>query len=424
MSVEHLVNSWITTAYERGASDLHIEPHTKDRVRVRMRVDGQLRQLETADDPRKIMARIKVMAELDVNEKDKPLDGRINFGQRGGSIPHLDLRVSTTPCLGGEKIVMRLIDNRKLSLKLESLGFTNAMLKKYKPAVESPHGLILHVGPTGSGKTTSLYALLKTIHKTELSITTVEDPVEYDVQGITQTNVDHEQGLTFPLVLRAMLRQDPDVIMVGEIRDAETAEIATEAAMTGHLVLSTLHTNDSVGTVVRLMDMGIAPYCIAYAMRCVVSQRFAAKLCQGCKRSSQPPEHIRRILGENRPIYQAPGCTTCGRAGTKGRIPIFEFLPNSAALRQAIYAGATPDALQEVAKKNGLISMWDDARDKVHTGQVSIEEALRVVKGVRDPTQLLKAAARRVSVPKGGARRPGPPTATMRRPPAPRRPAR
>lgn len=416
MSVEQLVNNWIIKAYERGASDIHVEPSGKDRARVRMRVDGNLRDLETVDEARKVMARIKLMAQLDVNEKDKPLDGRINFGDHSGAVSHLDLRINSTPCLGGEKIVLRLIDKNKLKLNLETLGFTSTMLKKYKPMVEGHNGLILHVGPTGSGKTTSLYAIVKTIHKPEISIQTVEDPIEYDVNGITQTNVDYEQGLTFPLVLRALLRQDPDVIMIGEIRDAETAEIATEAAMTGHLVLSTLHTNDSVGTVTRLLDMGLAPYSIAYALRCVVSQRFASRLCVKCRRSSQPSEPIRRILGDSRPYYTAPGCAACSRSGVKGRIPIFEFLPMTSALRKAVYGGSNPDVLQQVARQNGLIPLWQDAVDKIHQGMISVEEALRVVKGVRDPQGAIKAAGRKLTQ---GAHRPGPARRV-----APRRPAR
>ena len=409
MSVEQQINGWIQTAHERGASDIHFEPEKGDRLRVRMRVDGLLSHMETVGTGRQVLARIKVMAGMDVNERALPLDGRISFGDHGGT-QSLDLRVSTTPCLGGEKAVLRLIDNKKLGLTLEDLGFTPRMLAAYRPLITSPHGLLLHVGPTGSGKTTSLYAILKTLHRTEVNIQTVEDPVEYDVNGITQTQVDAAQGLTFPRILRALLRQDPNIIMVGEIRDAETAEIATEAAMTGHLVLSTLHTNDAVGTIVRLLDMEIAPYCIAYALKCVVSQRFVRKLCTKCKRSVEPSEQVRQLTKSDRPTWEAEGCSSCFRSGYKGRLPVFEFLPMTPALRQAIYSGATPDQIQTVAQQNGLITLWQDGVEKLMTGATSVEEVLRVVKGVRDPKKALRVARPRVAARGPAPRRPaGPP---------------
>ncbi len=378
-----MVNQWIESAHERGASDIHFEPDKDDKVRVRMRVDGDLRTIEVVPDGRKVIARLKVMAGLDVNERGVPLDGRIKFSSSGGGRSGLDLRLSTNPCLGGEKVVLRLIDSSKLGMTLEDLGFTKAMLAAYKPLVASPTGLLLHVGPTGSGKTTSLYAVLNTINRPEINIQTVEDPVEYDVPGITQTQVNHEAGLTFPRVLRALLRQDPDVILVGEIRDHETGEIAVEAAMTGHLVLSTLHTNDAVGTVVRLVDMGIPPYAIAYALRSVISQRFARKLCERCRRSVQPPEPVIQMTGSNRPIYKAEGCKSCSRDGYDGRTPILEFLPMTEPLKRAIYGGATPDVLGEVAARTGMISLWDDGCAKMWAGLTSFEEVLRLTKGHR-----------------------------------------
>ncbi|RMG11495.1 MAG: type II/IV secretion system protein [Planctomycetota bacterium] len=401
MSTEGQLNTWISRAFELGASDLHFEPDKGDKMRVRMRVDGQLRLLETVAGFKQFMSRIKLMADLDVNERSVPLDGRVDVLKHVPGCPGLDIRLSTLPCLNGEKAVMRLIDARKLSMKLDQLGFSKKMLRLYEPHIHAPSGLILHVGPTGSGKTTSLYAAIQTIKRGDINIQTVENPVEYQVFGITQTQVDPEHGLTFPRVLRALLRQDPDVILVGEIRDPETAEIATEAAMTGHLVLSTLHTNDAVGTVVRLLEMGIAPYCIAYSLRAVVSQRFARRLCQHCKRSIQPPERVIRVTGSRRPIYQAQGCAKCGREGYKGRQPLFEFLPNSPALKNAVYASATPDNLQAVAKKNGLISLWEDGLEKVWAGHTSLEEVLRCVKGVK--------AALAGTGPKQGGRRPPPP---------------
>jgi len=393
VSVETKVNYWIQDAYERGASDIHFEPDKNDKMRVRMRVDGMLRTVETSPDSRKILSRLKVMAELDVNEKVIPQDGRINFEKHAGTCAGLDLRMSTLPCMDGEKVVLRLIDNRKLGMQMDELGFSKRMQACYEPLVNSPNGLVLHVGPTGSGKTTSLYAVLQTLKKKEINIQTAEDPVEYNMFGVTQTAVNHELGLTFPKVLRALLRQDPDVILVGEIRDSETADIALEAAMTGHLVLSTLHTNDAVGTVVRLLDMGIAPFCIAYSLRCVVSQRFVRRLCEKCRRATQPPPRVAQVTGSNKPIHQAVGCGSCGKSGYRGRIPLFEFMPNSGQLKKAVYGSVTPDGLAQVAAQSGLISLWDDGLEKVWRGQTSLEEVLRVVKGVRSSKASAKAKA-------------------------------
>jgi type II secretory ATPase GspE/PulE/Tfp pilus assembly ATPase PilB-like protein len=384
LSVELMVNQWISSAGERGASDVHFEPLDKDdRMRVRMRVDGELRGIETVSDGRKVIARLKVMAGLDVNERGVPQDGRIKFSSSGGGKGALDLRLSTVPCMGGEKAVLRLIDSSKLGLSLEDLGYSKRMLDLYRPHTQAPYGLILHVGPTGSGKTTSLYAVLTSLNRTEVNIQTVEDPVEYDVAGITQTQVSHDLGLTFPKVLRSLLRQDPNVILVGEIRDGETAEIALEASMTGHLVLSTLHANEAVGALIRLLDMGMTPYSIAYALRCVIAQRFARKLCDGCKKQVTPPEGLARVLGSTRPIFRGEGCKSCQRTGFAGRIPLYEFMPMSEPLKKAVYSDTTPDALQAVAQKGGMISMFEDGLEKVWGGLTSIEEVLRLTKGLR-----------------------------------------
>jgi type IV pilus assembly protein PilB len=408
VSVEQLVDRWIQTAFERGASDLHLEPEGEDKLRVRIRVNGDLHHLETVVGAKQALSRLKVMAGMDVNERTMPLDGRIKFAGIGRN--GLDLRVSTSPCMGGEKAVLRLIDNSRMTKSLGDLGFTKKMLALYEPVIRSPNGLILHVGPTGSGKTTSLYAAIATLNRPEINIQTVEDPVEYELPGITQTQVNHEQGLTFPRVLRALLRQDPNVLLVGEIRDAETAEIATEAALTGHLVFSTLHTNDAVGTIVRLVDMGIAPYCIAYALRAVVSQRFVRRLCASCRRSVQPPEHLIKITGGNRPIYEAEGCKECLRSGYDGRVPVFEFMPMSPPLRKAIYAQASPDVLAEVAAKSGQITLWQDGLDKVFSGLTSLEEVLRTVKGVKElpkaPPRIAVSHAPGTKPPAPAAKRP------------------
>jgi type II secretory ATPase GspE/PulE/Tfp pilus assembly ATPase PilB-like protein len=375
--IEVMVNTWLREAFARHASDVHFEPDHDDKMRVRMRVDGALRQVASEPDSKKIVARLKVMAALDVNERSVPLDGRISFDNG------LDIRVSTNPCVNGEKIVCRLINNRKVKTSIEELGMSKKMLAYYEPLTQSPNGLILHVGPTGSGKTTSLYAVLQSLNKPEINIQTVEDPVEYQLQGITQTQVNHEQGLTFPRVLRALLRQDPNVILVGEIRDVETAEIATEAALTGHLVLSTLHTNDAVGTVVRLLEMGIAPYCIAYALRCVVAQRFVKRLCKDCRKQVGPDERVQKVTGVSRPVYEAEGCKECNRTGFTGRIPLFEFMPMTPPLRRAIYQSSNPDELAQVAAKAGMISLWQDGLDKVFGAATTLEEVMRATKGVK-----------------------------------------
>ena len=382
MSTELVVDRWIQTAFERGASDIHVEPTGEEKIRVRLRLDGSLQLLETVSDAPKILARIKHMAGLDVNERAHPLDGRINVASIGGR-HGLDIRVSVTPCIGGEKAVLRLIDNSRAGKKLEDMGMTPRMLQAYKNVIASPNGLILHVGPTGSGKTTSLYSAVQSINTNEINIQTVEDPVEFQLQGITQTQVNHELGLGFPQVLRALLRQDPNVLLVGEIRDTETAEIAVEAALTGHLVFSTLHTNDAVGSVVRLVDMGLAAYSLAYAIRGVVAQRFVRVICQACRKSFAPPEAFVKLTGvTDRPIFAGEGCKECRREGYSGRVPLFELMPMSLPLRKAIYAMAVPDELQVIAQKNGLISLMQDGVDKVFGGITTLEDMLRVVKGV------------------------------------------
>jgi type II secretory ATPase GspE/PulE/Tfp pilus assembly ATPase PilB-like protein len=419
VDVEQLVNDWIRDAYDRGASDMHFEPERGGRLRVRMRVDGNLTHIETVPNGNRVLSRLKVMADLDVNAKDVCLDGRIHTKDHGNNTPGLDLRFSSMPCLNGEKAVLRLIDNRKLDLTLDDLGFGKTMLTSYRRLVNTPNGLVLHVGPTGSGKTTSLYALMKTLKRREVNIQTVEDPIEYDMGGITQTQVNHEQGLDFPTCLRALLRQDPDILMVGEIRDSETAEIASEAAMTGHLVLSTLHTNDAVGTVVRLLDMGMAPYAIAYALRCVVSQRFVRRLCLKCRRKTVPTAQTIKLMGGKYPVWKAPreGCASCYRTGYKGRVPLFELLPMTSSLQKAVYQSLTPDELNAVARKNGLVSLWQDGISKSIAGITSIEEVLRVVKGVRDPAKSLTMSNRRPAGARAtGARAAGRATGGVRRP--------
>jgi len=429
VSVELMVNQWIQQAAERRASDIHLEPTEDDRLRVRMRVDGDLRAVETVADGRKVMARLKVMAGLDVNERGMPLDGRVRV--QTSSRGPIDLRMSTTPCLGGEKAVLRLIDNSRLGKTLEELGYTKRMLAAYKPIVELPYGLLLHVGPTGSGKTTSLYAVLTTVNKPEKNIQTVEDPVEYDIPGVTQTQVNHDQGLTFPKVLRALLRQDPNVILIGEIRDDATAEIALEASMTGHLVLSTLHANEAVGAVVRLLDMGMTPYSIAYSLRSVIAQRFVKKLCTSCRKQVPQTDEMVRLTGSDRPVFEAEGCKDCNRSGFDGRQPLYEFLPMTAGMKKAIYQDTTPDHLQAVALKSGMISMFADGMEKAFAGVTTVEEVLRATKGVKasagpaapaGPPRPRLAGPARPGAPNGAGTRPAVRPATARPAGAPRPP--
>jgi len=381
--IVRLVNSIFFQAIEQNASDIHIEPQDY-RARVRYRIDGMLREIMTI--PHRIrsavISRIKIMSEMDIAEKRIPQDGRLQlkFGSR-----EIDFRVSTLPTIHGEKVVIRLLDKGSMkSLRIEQIGFGPLNLKRFTNALKRPYGMLLITGPTGSGKTTTLYAALNEISTVEKNVITVEDPVEYMLDGINQTQVNIKAGMTFAASLRAILRQDPDIIMVGEIRDAETAEIAVRAAMTGHLVLSTLHTNDAAGAVTRLVDMGIEPFLVASSVLATVAQRLVRLICPKCRQAymlePDAPEREFIGVGPGSPVtlYRGIGCDECGYVGYRGRLAIHEVLPMTAALRALITRNAPVDEIEFTALAEGMISLKKDGIQKALDGLTTIEEVIRV----------------------------------------------
>ncbi len=383
IDAEERINDWVLRAHSRGASDLHVEPLSAS-LRVRARVDGDLSRVDEIGEVNTaaVLARLKIMARLDVNERRVPQDGRIHFRDFCNSpeAKGLDLRINISPCLFGEKAVLRLIDNRKLKFRLEDLGYAPDALERYRECIHRPHGLTLHVGPTGSGKTTSLYAALAEIDSPRRNLVTVEDPIEYTREGYCQTQVNPDVGLSFPVVLRALLRQDPDVIMIGEIRDLETADIACEAAMTGHRVFSTLHTNDALGTVARLKDMGVPDFQISTALQCVVSQRFVRKLCPNCRQLERVDDLEKKLRAQ---FYRAGGCRSCDMDGYTGRLAVMEVMSVDARVRQAIGKGERAKVLRRAARDAGMKTIYEDALMKAAKGLTSLAEVLRVTKGVQ-----------------------------------------
>jgi type IV pilus assembly protein PilB len=381
-----LANGLIYEAVRMGASDIHVEPFEK-KVIVRYRVDGVLRiyhqlPINIKDS---LVARYKIMSNLDIAEKRKPQDGRIRIRIEGKKI---DLRVSTVPTVYGEKVVMRIQEaERYLNIKLEELGFEEDDLERFRKAIWKPWGMILVTGPTGSGKTTTLYSALMERNKPDVNIMTAEDPVEVSIPGINQVQVNERIGLTFSNVLRAFLRQDPDIILVGEIRDYETADIAIRASLTGHLVLSTLHTNDAPTTVTRLTDMGVEPFLVGSSLILVVAQRLVRKLCPNCKVPHDIPKEALLRLGvinspdEEVTVYRAneKGCDACGYTGYKGRTAVFEIMEVDEDLRKMIIKGATADDLREVAVKKGMRTLYKSGLIKVRKGITSLEEINRVL---------------------------------------------
>jgi len=380
--VVKLVNSIITEAVRKGASDIHIEPYEKF-MRVRIRIDGVLHEFMPIPQKlrRAVVSRIKVMAKLDIAERRLPQDGHIKMKLPGRTI---DLRVSTLPTLFGEKVVMRILDKTNLTLDLNKLGFEPKPLEDFIYAITRPYGLILVTGPTGSGKTTTLYSAINMLNTPEVNILTAEDPVEYDFPGVNQVQVKEEIGLTFASALRSFLRQDPDIILVGEIRDHETASIAIKAALTGHLVLSTLHTNDAPSAVSRLIDMGIEPYLVAASLNLVVAQRLVRKICNYCKVPDNPsPEALKR-LGisekdlEGVTLYRGEGCPKCNNTGYSGRDGIFEVLPISPELREMIIRNAPLHELRARAVEEGMITLREAAVLKLLRGITTVDEVIRV----------------------------------------------
>ena len=381
------VNSLFSDAVFRRASDIHIEPQQRD-FQIRYRIDGMLQVIRTA--PRKFLApsvsRIKIMAEMDIAERRLPLDGRIALKIDNRNI---DLRVSTLPTQYGERVVMRILDRSATFLKLEQLGFSTRNDTAFRRMIERPTGMILVTGPTGSGKTTTLYAALNAIKSTATNIITCEDPIEYKLEGVNQSAVNERAGLTFARQLRAVLRQDPDVILVGEIRDTETADIALRAALTGHLVLSTLHSNDAAGAFHRLMDMGVPAYLIGSTITGVVAQRLVPKLCPDCRRIDNDADQIRlmRQLGgyaddiELR-CFERVGCSACGHTGTRGRIAVHEVLLVNDEIRRLTIEQAVTRKIRTSALESGMIPMIKDGLDKVNAGLCALDDVLRKVDSI------------------------------------------
>ncbi|MGQ9845435.1 MAG: GspE/PulE family protein [Caldisericia bacterium] len=378
-----LMNQIITEAITANASDIHIEPQ-KRYLRVRYRIDGVLR--DSMSLPKNIqpgiISRAKIMATLDIAERRRPQDGRINLKFRGREV---DLRVSVLPGIFGEKVVLRILDKEKSLIPLEQLGFSKESLEIFKTLIKQPYGMILITGPTGSGKSTTLYAILRVLNSPEVNILTVEDPVEYQLDGITQVQVNPKINLTFANALRSFLRQDPDIILVGEIRDKETAQIAMEAALTGHLVFSTLHTNDSFSAPTRLIDMGIEPYLISSSLIGVTAQRLVRKICNECKEEYKPSQFLLRQVGiENYDgvFYRGKGCLACNNSGYKGRVAVQEILKIDDNIREMILNRRPSNEIKDYAIKNGNISLLQDAIDKAKNGITSIEEVIRVISTV------------------------------------------
>ncbi|HPB33892.1 MAG TPA: ATPase, T2SS/T4P/T4SS family [Caldisericia bacterium] len=378
-----LMNQIMTEAITSNASDIHMEPQ-KRYLRIRYRIDGVLR--DTMNLPKNIqpgiISRVKIMANLDIAERRRPQDGRINLKFRGREI---DLRVSVLPGIFGEKVVLRILDKEKSLIPLEQLGFSKESLEIFKTLISQPYGMILITGPTGSGKSTTLYAILRILNSPEVNILTVEDPVEYQLDGITQVQVNPKINLTFANALRSFLRQDPDIILVGEIRDKETAQIAMEAALTGHLVFSTLHTNDSFSAPTRLIDMGIEPYLIASSVIGVTAQRLVRKICTDCKEEYKPSEFLLKQVGiENYDgvFYKGKGCIACNNSGYKGRIAAQEVLKIDDKIREMILNKNPSTDIKEYAIKNGNISLLQDAIDKAKKGITTIDEVIRVISTV------------------------------------------
>jgi general secretion pathway protein E len=372
-----LINGIIAEAARQGVSDIHIEPYETGLV-VRMRIDGVLR--ETLRMPPHVapvvVSRIKVMARLDIAERRVPQDGRIGL-TLGGKL--LDVRVSTLPSRAGERVVLRILDKENAGITLDVLGMTGAADRIFREALAEPNGIILVTGPTGSGKTTTLYAGLRTLNDGSRNILTVEDPVEYAIEGVGQTQVNPKVGLTFAAGLRAILRQDPDVVMVGEIRDRETAEIAVQASLTGHLVLSTVHTNDAVGAITRMRDMKVEPFLLASTLRAVIAQRLVRRLCQHCREPVQADKSASALLGfdPGTIVYQARGCTECNGTGYKGRIGVFEAIRVDDTVRRLINDGGDESLIARHAFLNAP-NLGSAARALVRDGQTTAEEAIRI----------------------------------------------
>ncbi len=381
------VNAVLSEAIKKKVADIHFEPYEK-KYRVRFRMDGNL--METASPPagtsQAIAARIKIMSKLDIAEKRLPQDGRLKVKTVRGK--EMDFRVSTLPTLWGEKIVLRLLDKSNLQLDMTKLGFEEEELKLFKANIHLPQGMVLITGPTGSGKTTTIYSALAELNQIDVNISTAEDPAEFNLEGINQVQMNSDVGLTFASTLRAFLRQDPDIIMVGEIRDLETAEISFKAASTGHLVVSTLHTNDAPSTVTRLLEMGVAPYIITSCINLIVAQRLVGKICESCKVPVDVPEQTLLNLGIDKTdvrsyqVFKGQGCSNCNNTGIKGRIAVYELMTMSTKVKELILNHGTSEQIRILAREEGMKTLRRSALSKLKKGVTTIEEVLN--SSVRD----------------------------------------
>ncbi len=374
-----LVNLLLTEGIRDLASDIHIEPE-ESQLRVRFRIHGLMR--EVASPPKDlapaIVSRIKIMANMDVSEKRLPQDGRFSYRMEQNEV---DFRVSTLPTIFGEKVVLRILDKSSMAIHLEKAGMSHSQLERLRQAMKKPEGFILVTGPTGSGKTSTLYGILRELNSVEKNIITVEDPVEYHIPFISQVQTNEKAGLFFANALRSILRQDPDIIMVGEIRDRETAEIAVRSALTGHLVLSTLHANDAPSTVARLLDMGVEAYLLAASLVCVVAQRLVRRTCPACKEKVSVPEVLRKELWIDDPnaiFYRGAGCRVCKQSGFSGRLGVFEILTITDSIRELIAGRASVTTLLAEARRQGMKLLRQDGSEKVLAGLTTVEEVLRV----------------------------------------------
>ena len=376
-----LVNSLIFDAVRKGASDIHMEPYEKT-LRVRFRIDGVLQEMMSPPFKFKaaIISRLKIMAELDIAERRVPQDGRIKIKVQGRTI---DLRVSSLPTIFGEKIVMRILDKSNLNIDLEKLGFEAAAMKEFVSAIANPYGMVLVTGPTGSGKTTTLYSALSRVNTPEVNVMTAEDPVEYNLDGINQVLVNDDVGLSFAAALRAFLRQDPNIIMVGEIRDLDTASIAVKAALTGHLVLSTLHTNDAPSAIGRLVDMGIEPFLVCSSVNLVLAQRLVRRVCANCKKLITLSDEVLRELqlapedAATGTFYLGGGCVDCGNTGYRGRQGVYEVMPLSPKLRELVLERASASEIKKMAIGEGMLTLRRDGLMKLKRGMTTTEEILK-----------------------------------------------
>jgi type IV pilus assembly protein PilB len=380
--IVRFVNLLITQAINDRASDIHIEPGERQ-LTVRYRIDGVLHEMQKADRSIQdgVISRLKIMASIDIAERRRPQDGRLSVLHDGRQV---DLRLATLPTVWGEKIVMRILDNSGTAMEMADLRFSSINEQRFRTAITRPHGMVLVTGPTGSGKSTTLYTALNTVANSRINVITVEDPVEYRIAGINQVQVNPRAGMTFQAALRSILRSDPDVVLVGEIRDQETATISIEAALTGHLVLSTLHTNDAPSALTRLTEIGCEPFLVGTALTAVVAQRLARRLCVKCRVPNvESPELLRSVGFPYDPadlpqLYRAVGCPACSNTGFRGRVALHEVMTLSEGLEQLVVARATGSAMRQLALEEGMVSLRDDGFSKVAQGVTTIEEVMRV----------------------------------------------